>query len=586
MAEEKMTIWQLRHNGVLIPEYRPMGLSIRFKGEEIKLTPEQEEMAVAWAKKMDSEQAQDPVFVKNFFKDFCRALGIDNGKPEDFDFSEIKRWVEEEKIRKESMTKDEKKKLAEERKRIKEENKKKYGVAIINGEEVEIANYTVEPPCIFVGRGKHPLRGRWKPRINYSDIILNLSDDAPTPPTPTGEPWGGRVFDPNALWIAKWRDKLTGKMKYVWIAENAKLRQMREKEKYDTARKLDQYIDKVREHIWANLKSEDELRRKIATVAYLIDVLKLRVGDEKDKDEADTVGATTLRGSHVKINSDNTVTFDFLGKDSVRWVKRVELPPEVVQNLKSFIRGPRDQIFEGVKSELVNEFLSEVMPGLTAKVFRTYHATKIVEEYLNRNHVEKDAPEIEKKYVGCMANLQAAIECNHKRKLPKNWRESIRKKEERVRKLKEDIKLVKKKINEKLKELEKKLELEKEKRTKIIKELSDRHSKSRKIRERISKEKRMLREAVKKYREKRKKLLEMYEHRIKNLELKIKEAEIKLLLAKKTRDYNLGTSLKSYIDPRVYAYWAKKLGYDWKKLYPKSLHKKFSWVDENEDIKT
>ncbi|MEM1874718.1 MAG: hypothetical protein QXP51_03920, partial [Candidatus Hadarchaeales archaeon] len=264
------------------------------------------------------------------------------------------------------MTKDEKKKLSEERKRIREENKKKYGIAIINGKEVEIANYTVEPPCIFVGRGKHPLRGRWKPRIYHSDIILNLSEDAPTPQTPTGESWGGRVFDPKALWIAKWRDKLTGKMKYVWIAENAELRQMREKEKYDVARKLDQYIEKIREHIWKNLTSEDELRRKIATVAYLIDVLKLRVGDEKDKDEADTVGATTLRGSHVKINSDNTVTFDFLGKDSVRWVKRVKLPKEVIQNLKSFIRGPRDQIFDGVKSELVNEFLGEVMPGLTA----------------------------------------------------------------------------------------------------------------------------------------------------------------------------------------------------------------------------
>ncbi|MEM1689796.1 MAG: hypothetical protein QXX33_03770 [Candidatus Hadarchaeales archaeon] len=586
MNEEEITIWQLRHNGVLIPEYKPVGLSIKFRGKEIKLTPEQEEMAVAWAKKMDSEQVKDPVFVKNFFKDFCKALGIENGKPEDFDFSEVKQWVEEEKAKKESMTKDEKKKLSEERKRIREENKKKYGIAIINGKEVEIANYTVEPPCIFVGRGKHPLRGRWKPRIYHSDIILNLSEDAPTPQTPTGESWGGRVFDPKALWIAKWRDKLTGKMKYVWIAENAELRQMREKEKYDVARKLDQYIEKIREHIWKNLTSEDELRRKIATVAYLIDVLKLRVGDEKDKDEADTVGATTLRGSHVKINSDNTVTFDFLGKDSVRWVKRVKLPKEVIQNLKSFIRGPRDQIFDGVKSELVNEFLGEVMPGLTAKVFRTYHATKIVEEYLNKNHVDKDAPEIEKKYVGCMANLQAAIECNHKRKLPKNWIESIRKKEERVRKLKEDIKIAKKKMNEKLEKLEEKLKQEKKKRTEKIEELSKKPSKSKKIRERINKEKLMLRKAIEKYREKKKRILEMYEHKIKNLELKIKEAEIKLQLAKKTKDYNLITSLKSYIDPRVYAYWAKKLGYDWKKLYPKSLHKKFSWVDENESIKT
>ncbi|MEM3402692.1 MAG: hypothetical protein QXH08_05670, partial [Candidatus Hadarchaeales archaeon] len=54
----------------------------------------------------------------------------------------------------------------------------------------------------------------------------------------------------------------------------------------------------------------------------------------------------------------------------------------------------------------------------------------------------------------------------------------------------------------------------------------------------------------------------------------------KLKLARETRDYNLGTSLKSYIDPRVYAIWAGEIGYDWKKIYPKTLQKKFAWVEE------
>ena len=35
-------------------------------------------------------------------------------------------------------------------------------------------------------------------------------------------------------------------------------------------------------------------RRKVATVAWLILVPNMRVGDEKDPDEADTVGAITL----------------------------------------------------------------------------------------------------------------------------------------------------------------------------------------------------------------------------------------------------------------------------------------------------
>jgi len=47
---------------------------------------------------------------------------------------------------------------------------------------------------------------------------------------------------------------------------------------------------------------------------------------------------------------------------------------------------------------------------------------------------------------------------------------------------------------------------------------------------------------------------------------------------KLTREYNLGTSLKSYIDPMSYVKWAKKVDFDLEKFYPKTLRKKFSWA--------
>jgi DNA topoisomerase-1 len=310
-------------------------------------------------------------------------------------------------------------------------------------------------------------------------------------------------------------------MKYLWISETARLRQEREIEKFNAALRLQDRIDKVREFIEQNLSSEDMLRRKLATVVYLIDVLKLRVGDEKETDEADTVGATTLRGSHVKINSDGQVNFDFLGKDSVRWAKTVELPPHVVENLRSFIKGPKDVIFDGVRSEFVNSFLNEAMPGLTAKVFRTYHATKTVRDYLSAQKVSPADSEIEKKAVATMANLQAAIACNHKRKLPKTWQDSMAKKKERIVLL--EVKLRK---------------LKGQPRTKLR------------------------------------------ARRMKTMREKIKAGKLKLELAEMTRNYNLGTSMKSYIDPRVYAIWAKKNSYDWRQIYPKSLQRKLAWLDE------
>jgi DNA topoisomerase-1 len=493
---------QLIHNGILFPQYDYKGFSILFKGKTIKLEPKQEEMAVAWVKKLGTEYVNDPVFVKNFFNDFGAALGLGKVSPEDFDFSEIIKYVEDEKLKKASMSKEEKKRLAAERKEIRERNKEKYGYAIVDGKRVEIGNYNAEPSSIFMGRGKHPLRGKWKEGPKPEDVILNLSPDAPRPP---GN-WKAIVWEPDCMWIAKWEDKLRGKLKHVWLSDTSHLKQKREIEKFDKAWELENKIEELRAHIENNLTAEDVKRRKIATVCYLIDALKLRVGDEKDKDEADTVGATTLRPEHIKIGENGLTKFNFLGKDSVRWEKEVYLPPQVIKNLKEFIADANSAIFAGIRSSNVSQFLDEVVPGLTAKVFRTYHATKVVEKELNESKTTKDDPEYVKKITAKMANLKAAEVCNHKKKVSKSFQKSLQKKKERLKKLKE-------------KKTEKAIQ-------------------------------------------------------------KIKELEAQIEIMKKTKNYNLTTSLKSYIDPRVYYEWGKKVDYDWKKYYPKTLQRKFSWVEE------
>jgi len=321
--------------------------------------------------------------------------------------------------------------------------------------------------------------------------------------------WKERVWQPDYMWIASWEDKLQGKRKYVWLSDTYGAKQEREIDKFDKAIELEGMIDKVRDHIKANLHSIDVTTRKIATVCYLIDALKLRVGDEKDKDEADTVGATTLRPEHITFGANGLTTFDFLGKDAVRWRKEIKLPESVVNNLQEFMSETESSIFKGVRSKNVSLFLDEVMPGLTAKVFRTYHASKVVKDSLNKIEVKNVDPDYVKKHVATVANLQAAIVCNHKKKIRKNWRESLQKKKDRLKKLKA------------------------KKRTKRNAEA------------------------------------------IEKLRLKIKEM-------KATKDYNLRTSLKSYIDPRIYYNWGKSIDFDWKLYYPKALHTKFSWV-ENQD---
>jgi DNA topoisomerase-1 len=61
------------------------------------------------------------------------------------------------------------------------------------------------------------------------------------------------------------------------------------------------------------------------------------------------------------------------------------------------------------------------------------------------------------------------------------------------------------------------------------------------------------------------------------LETRIERSKLDLQLTKLTREYNLGTSLKSYIGP-PHVKWAKKVKFDIEKFYPKTLRSKFNWA--------
>ncbi|MFQ5762575.1 MAG: DNA topoisomerase I, partial [Candidatus Bathyarchaeia archaeon] len=294
--------WQrLKHNGMAFPPPpSSAGLSIKIKGKKVRLTSEQEEMALALAGKKDTPHIQDEVFISNFLSDFLKTFPAEyaNSSWRDIDFSEVFQYVDQEKQRKALLTREEKKQLAEERRQQRLALKEKYGYAEVNGKQFEIANWMAEPPCIFIGRGKHPLRGRWKPRISPKDVTLNLGEDVEN----REDYWKSVVHDHNSMWLACWTDKLSNKVKYVWLTDAAPIRQTRDRLKFDTAGLLETRIDGVRKHISKGMRAKDTRTRKVASVCYLVDKLCMRVGDEKEEDEADTVGASTLRVEPVTVN--------------------------------------------------------------------------------------------------------------------------------------------------------------------------------------------------------------------------------------------------------------------------------------------
>ena len=539
----------LEHNGVAFPpEYVQRGINIKILGEIFFLNREQEELIYAWAKKKETHYVKDPVFQANFLSDFKKLLperftSVSN--IDEIDMTEAFSLVdkelkikENEKIRIKSLTRDERRRISQEKKLEKEKLKAIYGQAKIDGIEVDVANWLVEPPGIFMGRGLHPLRGRWKPRVTPKDVTLNLGEDASAPEGP----WKAIVHDHYSTWLASWIENLTGKRKYVWLHDSSYLRQDNDKAKYDIAKKLEYYISDIeKEIINQMLNSKDVTRKKIATVCYLIYKLAMRVGDEKDTDEADTIGASTLRVEHLKfpkIGDKVHIEFNFLGKDSVPWQKTLEISsPDtkaLYENLLFFMKGKdkSDEIFEDITSSKVNKFLRSIdkenVPNLTAKVFRTYIATAIVKKHLSEPilKVNKNESEFKKVYVAKIANLQAAITCNHKKGIdPKNpaskkawekFEQSLENKKEKIKQLRMELK-------------EKKWKTELQKLRK---------------------------------------------------EQRVEKLEFQLRLQKETRDYNLGTSLRNYIDPRVFKSWCEYVDLDWTKIYTSTLQRKFKWIEQ------
>jgi DNA topoisomerase I len=534
--------WQtLEHKGVAFPpEYQPRGITIIIRGDELVLNQDLEEIVYAWAKKKDTHYVQDPIFQQNFLSDLQKILPERhrNITINDIDFSmayqladEERSMKEREKERYKALPKEQKKSIAQARKLERERLKAIYGKAVVDGIEVDVANWLVEPPGLFMGRGQHPMRGRWKPRVRPQDVTLNLGENAPVP---EGN-WKAIVHDHSSTWLATWMESLTGKRKYVWLHDSAALRQENDKAKYDKAKKLAEREGKVQREVMRRMIKGDG---KVATVAYLILKLAMRVGDEKDPEEADTVGASTLRVEHIafpRINSSQVIEFNFLGKDSVPWQKRLEVNTEDTQalydNLKNFMQGkkPSDQIFDSINSRKVNAFLQQITPGLTAKVFRTCIATRVVQAQLSKSNVDKNSPEAQKIYAAKKANLEAAITCNHKKGIdPKNptarkalekFEESIIKKNEAIARLNADI-------------------------------------------------------AAKNWKTGLQK---------KRLEEKIARLQMQVTLQQETRDYNLGTSLRNYIDPRIMKAWLNYVQLDWTKIYTSTLQRKFKWVEDYKD---
>ncbi|CAH1955873.1 unnamed protein product [Acanthoscelides obtectus] len=534
----------LEHKGpIFAPPYERLPPDVKFyyDGKEIKLSQNAEEVAGFYAKMLDHDYTTKEIFNKNFFKDW-RKMMTDKERElitdlKKCDFRKMHTYFLEVSEKNKNRTKEEKQALKEKNEAL----LKEYGFCKIDGHKEKIGNFRIEPPGLFRGRGEHPKMGKLKRRVEAEDIIINCSADSEIPKPPEGHKWKEVRHINTVTWLASWTENVQNQVKYIMLNPSSKLKGEKDWQKYETARKLHKNIDKIREDYQRDWKSKEMKIRQRAVALYFIDKLALRAGNEKDEDQADTVGCCSLRVEHIELHEkkdgkDYVVVFDFLGKDSIRYYNEVPVEKRVFKNLQLFMENKKegDDLFDRLNTSILNKHLNELMEGLTAKVFRTYNASWTLQQQLDLL-TQDDYNTAEMILAYNRANRAVAVLCNHQRSVPKGHEKSMEKLKEKIDQKREQIKDAERQVKDAVRE-----------------------AKHGSVKEKV-------------VADKKKKMLE-----------RMKEQLTKLEIQETDRDENktiaLGTSKLNYLDPRISVAWCKKYNVPIEKIYNKTQRDKFRWA--------
>jgi DNA topoisomerase-1 len=264
----------------------------------------------------------------------------------------------------------------------------------------------------------------------------------------------------------------------------------------------------------------------------------------------------------------------------MRYFNTVKVDTRIFKNLQQFLqkKKPTDDVFNQLTTSALNAHLKKLMPGLTAKVFRTYNASITLERELAKADTKKTDSVEEKVLAFNRANREVAILCNHQRSQPKKHDEHMAKMDDLLKTLQEEKERVEKHIKN-LKSGKVKTESPPAKKVKREDDESSKDGKKEKSADKKKGDETTTNKTEKELKElpndveRCKKLLTKLEQRISAYTVKKTEKE-------ELKTVALTTSKTNYIDPRITAAWAKRLEVPLEKLFSKSLRDKFPWAME------
>lgn len=295
----------------------------------------------------------------------------------------------------------------------------------------------------------------------------------------------------DATWLAYWNENVMGGTKYVFLAASSGFKGKSDQTKYEKARKLCKYIDKIRSDYIRNLDAReleqacvagpDRLMRCAGWAAHAHPRApansRRRCGSSTSWPSVWGTRRTRMRRTPSAPAPSASSTLPFsrpAPSSSTSWARTpcattsaltcvqpggcqaggpvtpFPSPPptspqlstyspvgeKVFRNLKRFCskKPAKAEIFDLLTVDMLNKHLSSLMPGLSGKVFRTYNASVTLEQQLaeHAEEIKRAATSQEQKRVYDAANREVAILCNHQRTVPKTHAAQVEKLQTKV----------------------------------------------------------------------------------------------------------------------------------------------------------
>jgi DNA topoisomerase-1 len=275
-----------------------------------------------------------------------------------------------------------------------------------------------DPAAAFDGSGGDAAPLADAPSGGASALDVRL-DDTDRSLTADGQlkwkvpPPGVEIFENESgrgAWIEKWKSPKTGKWVHNYTAAHM---ETRSQQKFVANRRFGQVVGDIRAQLAADLGRDGTKKQVLALVVTLIDQAYFRVGNEESDDNG-VYGVTTLLNRHVNIGTAGKVEFEYVGKKSVEQHRVVvdKKLARILKRLKAKAGGDDGRLFQfnggAIDAGDVNAYLKKF--GVTAKNFRTFHATRLIHEQLSGHG---DAPKAEREAIVTQAFEHVAALLGH-----------------------------------------------------------------------------------------------------------------------------------------------------------------------------